>query len=309
MIQIDDAGSGSLIGGTGIGIYDFETKKYHFEIIPLKYYQTDLFQKKAYQDYVIEIVKRAFTKFNVTKKDLIQICPGYMFDKLKNFLTSKGYMWENNKIEGVLQEKVENSFEQYVISLGLPKNFVKHARYAFGFHRLLKWVFADFENRKKLCKTEWKSFKKWSPINKSIYENKLMYQDYCLKCGQKLNLNSEVITIEYKTLKPATINLHKTCFSGNLNEIPPIFIHNFKTQISIPHKINLDSNVKLNEKLILKSIDDGVYVTSHKGTLIGHINKDLESKLLFWLNKGFSWNCQIQNSHSHKCSLVAELTK
>ena len=46
MIYIDDAGSGSLIGGTGIGILNTKNNKYYFDIIPLKYYQTELFQKR-----------------------------------------------------------------------------------------------------------------------------------------------------------------------------------------------------------------------------------------------------------------------
>ena len=46
MIQIDDSGSGSLIGGTGIGILNTDTNEYYFDIIPLKYYQTELYQKK-----------------------------------------------------------------------------------------------------------------------------------------------------------------------------------------------------------------------------------------------------------------------
>lgn len=46
MIQIDDAGSGSLIGGTGIGVMRAETREYYFDIIPLPYYQPPLFPEK-----------------------------------------------------------------------------------------------------------------------------------------------------------------------------------------------------------------------------------------------------------------------
>ena len=41
-----------------------------------------------------------------------------MFDKLL-VLTEQGYQWNNTKIEGLLQERVEDSFNQYVISLYL----------------------------------------------------------------------------------------------------------------------------------------------------------------------------------------------
>ena len=101
MICIDDAGSGSLIGGTGIGILNTNNNKYYFDIIPLKYYQTELFQKKAYQDFVIEIVKKGFQEIKARQDDIIEICQGYMFDKLRLWLTEQGYQWNNTKIEGL----------------------------------------------------------------------------------------------------------------------------------------------------------------------------------------------------------------
>lgn len=212
MIQIDDAGSGSLVGGTGIGILNTENNQYFFKIIPLEFYQTPLFQQKTYQNYVVKIVQDAFSKMGVDKSDLIQVCQGYMFDKLRNWLDANNYQWQNTKIEGPLQIKVEESFNQYVINLGLPPAFIKHARYAYGFHRLLKWVFADLENRKRLCKTQWKSWKKWGEVEKKIYFKVLEYPDYCLKCGKKIDPPQEVVTLEYVTNKLSTINLHKTCY-------------------------------------------------------------------------------------------------
>ena len=38
MIQIDDAGSGSLIGGTCIGLYWVERNMYKYDFIPLDCY-------------------------------------------------------------------------------------------------------------------------------------------------------------------------------------------------------------------------------------------------------------------------------
>ena len=55
---------------------------------------------------------------------------------------------------------------------------------------------------------------------KSIYKNKLSYQDFCLKCSKKLLPSQEVITIEYITTKPATVNLHPNCYKGKLRTVP-----------------------------------------------------------------------------------------
>lgn len=307
MIQIDDAGSGSLIGGTGIGILNATTNDYYFEIIPLKYYQTELFHNKVYQDYVNIIIKKGFRKLNISTNHLIEICPSYMFDKLRINLTEAGFNWKTAKIEGLLQKKIEESFENYVISLGLPPNFVKHARYAFGFHRLLKWVFADFENRKKLCKTQWKSWKKWCDVDKSIYHNILTYPDYCLKCGNKLIPNSPVTTIEYQTIKPATINLHKNCFSGKLNEYPPSILHEFKIKIDFNSQFNTEKNLKQLEPLFLKIIKNKINVLNSKGSILGYINDKLEAKLLIWINKGFCWNTYLIDYNKKSFILAGSL--
>ncbi|HHY05795.1 MAG TPA: hypothetical protein GX532_02305, partial [Clostridia bacterium] len=132
MIEIDDAGSGSLIGGTGIGILKKETQEYFFDLIPIHCFQPPAFSEKKYQDYVINIVKKAFKQLQISKKETIYLCPSYIFDHLRKWLSTQGYHWQNTKIVGPLQNKVETSFNHYVIRLGLPTNFVIHARYAFG---------------------------------------------------------------------------------------------------------------------------------------------------------------------------------
>lgn len=306
MIHIDDAGSGSLIGGTGIGILNTKNNKYYFNIIPLEYYQTQLFEEKAYQDFVIEIAKEGFQEVKASQDDAIEICQGYMFDKLRVWLTGQGYDWNNNKIEGVLQEKVEASFNHYVISLGLPENFVKHARFAFGFHRLLKWVFADMENRKKLCKTQWKSWIKWGSVEKSIYQNKLSYQDFCLKCGQKLLPPQEVITIEYMTTKPATVNLHPNCYQGELRVRPPLFFKKFITIIK-KTKNALDNDIATNQRLFLKQVSNQVVIINAQDIVIGYLQKNISDKLYFWIDQGYGWECELIKETDTQAEVLLKL--
>ena len=60
MIQIDDAGSGSFVGGTCIGVYRPETNEYYFDIIPVELYNEENMPKKLYLDAVTDIVRKAF---------------------------------------------------------------------------------------------------------------------------------------------------------------------------------------------------------------------------------------------------------
>lgn len=212
MIEIDDAGSGSLIGGTCIGILKRETDKFFYEIIPLSLYTPENFSKKLYQDYVIKIAKKAFDKFNVTKNEEIYVCKGYIFDKLREWLKNQSYKYQNTKIQNPLQTLVERTFENYVVSLGLPRDYITYTKYPFHFHKLLKWVYADYENRANLCKTGWRSWQKYGnlPVNVSYgyLENSKFY---CLKCGKKIPDKSFVKILTYKSNRNNTIYIHDRC--------------------------------------------------------------------------------------------------
>ena len=210
-IEIDDAGSGSLIGGTGIGVLRSETGEYLFRVIPLRCFQPPHFNKKSYQAYVVRIIRNAFLKLGVSKKEPVHVCRGYVFDALRDWLQQEEYDWTNRKIEGTLQRQVEDSFNEYVIKLGLPRDFVKHARYAYGFHRLLKWVFADFPNRSQLCKSGWKSWNKWSEVPRQAFRARADKSLFCLKCGLAIPNNHEMIVLKYTTNKEWLVYLHTIC--------------------------------------------------------------------------------------------------
>jgi hypothetical protein len=98
MIQIDDAGSGSFIGGTCIGVYRPETNDYYSDIIPVELYNKENFKKKLYLDEVVCIVSKAFNTLGVSNKECIEICRGYMFDKLKQWLDKNNYTWYSTQI-------------------------------------------------------------------------------------------------------------------------------------------------------------------------------------------------------------------
>lgn len=212
MIYIDDAGSGSLIGGTVIGAMRKETKEYVYDIIPLEYYDSINFSKKLYLNKVVDITQSLFDKLNVQSDEQVYICRGYMFDKLRPWLKDNNYNFESIKIADPLQTKIEKTFENYTIDLGFPKRYISYTKYPFHFHRILKWVYADYENRVKLCKVGWKSWGKYG--NLDIIEENFMVdkKNYvCLKCNKKLKVNSEAKLIKFTSNRPQAIYLHHNC--------------------------------------------------------------------------------------------------
>ncbi|GAB6087841.1 hypothetical protein [Alkaliphilus crotonatoxidans] len=212
MIQIDDAGSGSLLGGTIIGAYRVETDEYYYDVIPLGFYQGEPFQKKEYINYVVEIVKKLFDQLRVTKDEKIEVCRGYMFEALNKWLKEEQYHFINTKIGDPLQSAIEKSFDDYAIGLGLPKEFISYTKYPFHFHRILKWVYADYQQRSSLCKTGWKSWKKYNDLPITIGEEYIKNKDWiCLKCNQPIPRHSKAAVKSYVTNRVYKIYVHPYC--------------------------------------------------------------------------------------------------
>ncbi len=69
MIQIDDAGSGSLIGGTCIGAIRIETGEYYNEIIPINLFNKENFKNKSYIYYATDIVKRGIHNLGILNEE------------------------------------------------------------------------------------------------------------------------------------------------------------------------------------------------------------------------------------------------
>ncbi len=212
MIQIDDAGSGSLIGGTCIGAIRKETNEFRYDIIPIELYKGSSFAEKKYLDYVVTIVSNLLKELNVHKNEEIHVCRGYMFDNLRKWLSEERYNYTSCKIDEPLQTIIEETFENYCLGLGLYRDYIRFNKYPFHFHTILKWVYADYENRKELCKTGWKSWKKYGSLQTSIDEG-MVHKDniICLKCGRLIEKKTKAKIITYTSNRKTTLLLHEDC--------------------------------------------------------------------------------------------------
>ena len=191
-----------------------ETNEYYFDIVPIELYNKENFKKKLYLDTVVTIVQTGFEKLQVSKLETIEICRGYMFDKLKPWLDTEGYCWYGTHITGRIQEIVEKNFELYAIKLGLPEDYIKYTHYPFHFHKLLRWVFADYKNRIVLCKNGWKSWSKLENIKIECHDSLADLPNlFCLKCGKPIPERSKVKVLTYISNKENYIYLHDYCYA------------------------------------------------------------------------------------------------
>jgi len=212
VVQIDDSGSGSLIGGTCIGAVRTETLEYTYEFVPLEYYQGEIFKSKEYIKMAGKIVLMLLDKLNLRNDEELQICNGYMFDVAKKYLDTKKISYISAKIGDPLQTMIEKTFQNYALSLGLPPQYVKYTKYPLHFHKILRWVYADYAKRAPLCKTGWKSWSKYGRLKVSVEEDIIYADNYiCLRCGMAIQKGTRVQRLEYTSNCSNIIYLHRRC--------------------------------------------------------------------------------------------------
>jgi hypothetical protein len=162
----------------------------------------------------VKIVDTAFRLLKPEKGEMIEICRGYMFDRLKAWLAENDYRWYSAQITGRLQEIVEKCFELYTEKLGLPRHYIKYTRYPFHFHKLLRWVYADYDNRIKLCKVGWKCWQRIAGLTPDITSACMCSSSFiCMKCGRYIKPGSEVNVICFVSNRQNYVYIHKNCSS------------------------------------------------------------------------------------------------
>lgn len=212
MIQMDDAGSGSLVGGTCIGAMRVETGEYAYDFIPVQFYREGPFQSKKYLKKTSSIGLRLLRRLQYGPEEGLSICQGYMFDALCKKLAEKKIPFTADRIGEPLQSRIEETFQHYALSLGVPPHYVRYTRYPMHFHRILRWVYADYEKRVPLCKTGWKSFRKFGCLTINRQKDTLYQSNYtCLRCGLPIFKGSRVLRITYTTNCPNILYLHERC--------------------------------------------------------------------------------------------------
>jgi hypothetical protein len=171
-----------------------------------------MFQSKKYLTKCSQIVLSLLKQLDLQSGEEVEICQGYMFDHAREKLKKKGIVYRSAKIGEPLQSIIEETFQDYALSLGVPTQYVKYTKYPLHFHRILRWVYADYENRAHLCKTGWQSWKKYGGLDIDVRDDILYSGNYvCLKCGKGIKKGAKVKRLEYFSNCPNTIYLHSRC--------------------------------------------------------------------------------------------------
>jgi hypothetical protein len=153
---------GDLLFGAVIGVHRKETDEFHYDVIPVHYFQNPDFRKKLYLKKATELTLRLFQQMKLGTEEPIEICSSFVFDETRPELVRQ--FGENrvrtSVITGKAQDNVETAYLDEVRNLGykpLPDRDEKRAR---SFFHMLRWVKND-PTRMKLAKTGWPRLKRY----------------------------------------------------------------------------------------------------------------------------------------------------
>jgi len=84
-IEIDDAGTGDLVGDAFIGFRDTKSGKIIFKSIPIDLYNEENKDEDLQKKYIVKLVIKALKELNHSKGDRILLCRGSCFDLVREY--------------------------------------------------------------------------------------------------------------------------------------------------------------------------------------------------------------------------------
>jgi hypothetical protein len=169
-IEIDDAGTGDIVGDAFIGLHDVETGNIIFRGIPVGLYNKSNRNDNRPQKTILNAIKDGLKSLNFDKEsDRILLCRGNCFDLTREWLKEEDINYIPAIVEGKLQDAVEERFFAHLRKLGV-KSKIEVDDYKGRFFTLFNWVCEDFPNRKRFVKTGFPSWeKRWKKRAKRNY--------------------------------------------------------------------------------------------------------------------------------------------
>ena len=162
-IEIDDSGTGDLVGNAYIGLLRKRTGEIIFKTLPVELFKGDNWKnKKPYQE-AVKLVREGLEELNFQKDtDIVHLCRGNIFDQVRNYFLDEGINYEDVIVEGKLQDAVEGKLIQHLRNdLGVKSRRLTKKSGANRYFVLFNWVSYNFYRREKYVKS---GFKKWNTI-------------------------------------------------------------------------------------------------------------------------------------------------
>jgi len=175
-IEIDDSGTGDLVGDAFIGLLRKETNEIVFKTLSVDLFKENNWNNKMPYIMAVELVKEGLKELNFNKEtEKIELCRGNIFDRVRDYFNEEEIKYEPAVIDGKLQEAVEGKLVDHLQNdLGVRSKKLTKKSGAQRYYTLFNWVSYDFYKREKYVKS---GFKKW----KTVWRDRAMEKHERLK--------------------------------------------------------------------------------------------------------------------------------
>lgn len=162
-IEIDDAGTGDLVGDAFIGFLRKQTGEIIFKTLSVDLFKGENWKNKKPFEEVVNLVKEGLNDLKFQKDiDIVHLCRGNIFDQVRNYFLEEGINYEDAIVEGQLQDAVEGRLIKHLREdLNVRSRNLTVKSGAKRFFVLFNWVCYDFFRREKFVKS---GFKKWNSV-------------------------------------------------------------------------------------------------------------------------------------------------
>ncbi len=216
IVEIDDAGTGSPLGGIVIGILKGDV--FDYEVIPVKYFQNE--NRNYYDDVKEKVLESVLTLLQRIdfdpKRDTIHICRGNIFSHVHEYLHENNLNWTFSKIESHLQDLVEFIYDLHLVEIGVPRMLVKRlTTYGRYVTELFKWVALSINERRKIVKTQFPIWKREWQYAETKYRKTISKRfTYCIECGENIAAGEDIVIATIETpRREFRAYLHIKCYN------------------------------------------------------------------------------------------------
>ncbi len=153
---------GDLLFGAIVGAHRKETGEFHYDVIPVGYFQPPDFRRKLYLKKATELTLSLLQQMKLGEGEEIEICSSFLFDETRPELM-KQYGTERVRISvisGKAQDNVETAYLDEIRNLGYKPLTDRDEKRARSFFHMLRWVKSD-PDRLRLAKTGWPRLKRY----------------------------------------------------------------------------------------------------------------------------------------------------
>jgi hypothetical protein len=162
-ILIDDAGTGDLLWGVVIGVYQPETDTFLYDIINVSFFKEGAFQEKMHFEEAAKIALNLVERLGPKTFEKIKVCQGDILnitaEKLKERYGDDTV--ERVHVEGRAQELIEGAYINELRNLGYEAMPDRTEKWGKSFWHMYDWVKKAPDERVKWAKTGFPNLKKF----------------------------------------------------------------------------------------------------------------------------------------------------